>query len=328
MSSYTIVHDALPEADWFQNLSEQLLDADISRLSDDSPEPVLEIASYDRPDIILLRDGVPVLVVEKTGHVPTGKNPLQRVARLVKAAETGVPGVFFVPYAAKKHGENASKTNLNHRAIQALRRIERINETPMLIPPWPTDDDYELVHDGSEDRLIGRFVDQFLRADCDPDVPAAGEIRTQSEQGAERILSEYAPYKNPPKSVTIQPTESAVAQYDGLSGDGSFRTGREETVVCDFKFRTRRTDPYIGSQFAYDYLYCRTGPTVRDRNRNLVLNMPRIDRETWFEYHPYKPGNKTSLWYGCADALVLSDDTLTDFEQFRQDDDGRLDRYR
>ena len=328
MSEYTIVHDAIQEADWFQNLSERLSDADISRLDDDSPEPVLEIASYDRPDIILLRDGAPVLVVEKTGHVPTGKNPLQRVARLVKAAELGVPGVFFVPYAAKKHGENASKTNLNHRAIQALRRIEEINETPMLIPPWPTDDDYELVHDGSEDELIARFVDEFLRADCDPAVPAAEEIRAQSEEGAKRILSEYAPYETPPNSVAIRSTDSAVAQYDGLTGDGSFRTDRGETVVCDFKFQTRRTDPYIGSQFAYDYLYCRTGPTVRDRNRNLVLHMPKIDRETWFDYHPYKPGNKTSLWYACADALVLSDDTLTDFAQFRQSDQGRLDGYR
>lgn len=328
MSNYTIVHDAIQEADWFQNLSERLSGADISRLDDDSPDAVLEIASYDRPDIILLQDGVPVLVVEKTGHVPTGKNPLQRVARLVKAAEIGVPGVFFVPYAAKKHGENASKTNLNHRAIQALRRVEEVNETPMLIPPWPTHDDYELVHDGSEDELMSRFVDQFLQEGCDPNVPTAEEIRAQSETGAKRILSEYAPYAKPPKSVTIQSTDSAVEQYRGLTGNGSFQTSRDETVVCDFKFRTRRTDPYIGSQFAYDYLYCRTGPTVRDRDRNLVLNMPKIDRETWFEYHPYKPGNKTALWYACADALVLADDTLTDFEQFRQDDQGRLDSYR
>lgn len=328
MSEYTIVHDALQEADWFQNLSEQLSNAAISRLDDDSPDPVLEIASYDRPDIILLRDGVPVLVVEKTGHVPTGKNPLQRVARLVKAAEIGVPGIFFVPYAAKKHGKNAGKTNLNYRAIQALRRVEEVNDTPMLIPPWPTHDDYELIHDGSEDELISRFVDQFLQEDCNPAVPAAEDIRAQSEQGAKRILSEYAPYEKPPKSVTIQSTRSATEQYNGLEGDGSFQTSRDETVVCDFKFQTRRTDPYIGSQFAYDYLYCRTGPSVHDRNRNLVLNMPKIDRETWFEYHPYKPGNKTALWYACADALVLADDTLTDFEQFRQDDQGRLDRYR
>jgi hypothetical protein len=328
MSNYTIIHDAIQEADWFQNLSEQLSDAEISRLDDESPEPVLEIASYDRPDIILLRDGIPVLVVEKTGHVPTGKNPLQRVARLVKAAEIGVTGVFFVPYAAKKHGENASKTNLNYRAIQALRNIEEINDTPMLIPPWPTDDDYELIHDGSEDQLISQFVNQFLERDCDPNVPAAEEIREQSEEGAKRILSEYAGYKTPPGSVTIKPTDSAVEQYSGLTGDGSFQMSRDETVICDFKFQTRRTDPYIGAQFAYDYLYCRTGPTILDRNRNLVLHMPKIDRETWFEFHPYKPGNKTALWYACADALVLSDDTLTDFGQFRQSEQGRLDGYR
>lgn len=328
MSEYTIVHDAIQEADWFRGLSDRLSDAEISRLDDDAPEAVLEIAGYDRPDIILLRDGTPVLVVEKTGHVPTGTNPLQRVARLVKAAELGVPGVFFVPYAAKKHGEHASKTNLNHRAIQALRRIEEINGTPMLIPPWPTDGDYELVHDGSEDRLIGRFVDQFLQNGCDPDVPAAADIRDESAAEAERILSEYAPYEKPPNSVSIRSTEDVLTQYTGSFEGGSFERGRDETVVCEFGFRTRRTDPYIGAQFAYDYLYCRTGPTVRDRNRNLLLYMPHLDRETWFEYHPYKPGNKTALWYACADALVLSDDVLTDFDQYRQRDEGRLDHYR
>ena len=328
MSNYTIIHDAIQEADWFRGLSERLSDAAVSRLDDEAPERVLEIASYDRPDIILLRDGDPVLVVEKTGHVPTGKNPLQRVARLVKAAEIGVPGVFFVPYAAKKHGENASKTNLNYRAIQAVRRIEEITGTQMLIPPWPTDDDYELVRDGSEDRLLSQFVTQFLAANCDPAVPAADKIRSQSNEGAERILSEYAGYADPPGSVRIQPTADTVAQYDGLTGEGSFQPDRDETVICDFGFRTRRTDPYIGAQFAYDYLYCRTGPTIHQRNRNLVLHMPKLDRETWFDYHPYKPGNKTALWYACADALVLSDDTLTDFEQFRQRDQGRLDSYR
>lgn len=327
MSEYTIVHDAIQEADWFRNLSEKLADASISRLDDNSPKEVLEIAGYDRPDIILLKNNEPVLVVEKTGHVPTGKNPLQRVARLVKAAELGVPGIFFVPYAAKKHGENASKTNLNHRAIQALREIEDINDTAVLIPPWPTDEEYELIHDGSEDKLISRFVNQFLENKCNPDVPAAKEIREQSKSEGERILSEYAPYKNPPNSVSIQPTDSVLPEYEKLPS-GSFKQERQETVVCNFGFKTRRTDPYIGAQFAYDYLYCRTGPNVRDRRRNLVLHMPKLDRETWLDYHPYKPENKTSLWYACADALILSDDILTDFEQFRQSHQGNLSEYR
>ncbi len=328
MSDYKIVHDAIQEADWFQTLAEQLSGAEISRLDDDVPDAVLEIASYDRPDIILLQDDNPVLVVEKTGHVPTGKNPMQRVARLVKAAEMGVPGVFFVPYAAKKHGKHSSKTNLNYRAIQALRNIEEINNTPMLIPPWPSDEDYELIHDGSEDELIGEFVRQFLNNNCQTDVPAADRIRERSQEEAERILSEYPPYKKPPKSVEIKSTDQTLSQYDGLTTDGTFQSTRDETVICNFGFQTRRTDPYIGSQFAYDYLYCRTGPTIHDRYRNLVLEIPKIDRKTWFEYHPYKPGNKTALWYACADAIILSDDVLIDFDQFRQDNQGRLDEYR
>lgn len=327
MSDYTVIHDALPEGEWFRNLSPRLADAELSHLDDDAPRAVLEIVSYDRPDIVLLREGEPVLVVEKTGHVPTGKNPLQRVARLVKAAETGIPSVLFIPTAARKHGENASKTNLNHRAIQTLRRIEELTGTPMLLVPWPTDEDHELRHDGSEDERLAAFVDQFLAAGCDPAVPAADETRVAAEREAERILSEYAAYQQPPGSVGIRPTGDVVDSF-GVPSGGTFSPERDESVVCRFGFRTRRTDPYVGAQFAYDYLYCRRGPTIHDRERNLVLHMPELDRETWFDYHPYRPGNKTALWYACADALALADDVLVDFERFREADQGRLDEFR
>jgi len=327
VSDCTIIHDALPEGEWFRSLSPELADAELSLLDDAAPHKVLEIVSYDRPDIVLLSNDEPVLVVEKTGHVPTGKNPLQRVARLVKAAETGIPSILFIPTAAKKHGENASKTNLNHRAIQTLRRIEEITGTPMLLVPWPTDDDYELRHDGSEDERLEEFMDQFLSTDFDPKVPAAGEIREAAEREAERILSEHSAYQQPPGSVEIRPTAAAIKSFEIPSG-GTFSEDRSESVVCRFGFRTRRTDPYVGAQFAYDYLYCRSGPTIQDRKRNLILHMPELDRETWFDYHPYRPGNKTALWYACADVLVLADDVLINFDQFRETNNGRLDEFR
>lgn len=95
MTEFTIYIDALQEGDWFQSLSSRLTDAELVTFqSAETPPVVSELTSYDRPDIVLLRNEEPVLVLEKTSHVPTGKNPLQRIARMVKGAEMGVPGVL------------------------------------------------------------------------------------------------------------------------------------------------------------------------------------------------------------------------------------------
>ncbi|MCQ4333303.1 hypothetical protein KM295_07395 [Natronomonas sp. F2-12] len=324
MSDYTIYIDALPEGDWFQSLSSQLKGAELVKLqSAEAPPVVKELTSYDRPDIILLRDGDPVLVLEKTGHVPTGKNPLQRVARMVKAAEMGVTGVFFTPYEAMKHGTHSGRCNANYRLIESLRRIGEVHNVEMLIPPWPSDNEYELIRDGSEDELVGAFVDQFLTNDCDPNVPAANKIRKRTQEEVERILNEHPPYERPPRSVDIADTDDYLGRIRGKLNrrPPDPLPKRSESVVCTFDMSPsscRRVDPYGGAQFVYDYLYCRTGPSRSERRRNLVLQIPRVPKETWLDKNPYKPQNKSSLWYKCADAIELEDAVLTDLEQYRQ----------
>ena len=49
---------------------------------------IQKLLKYDRPDIILVKEGVPKLVIEKTREVPTGHNVGQRFARLVNAVES------------------------------------------------------------------------------------------------------------------------------------------------------------------------------------------------------------------------------------------------
>lgn len=324
LSQFSIYVDAEQEGGWFKSLSHHLEDAELMKFQGNNvPSIVEELTDYDRPDIILLKEEDPVLVVEKTGHVPTGKNPLQRVARMVKSAERGVPGIFFTPYAAMKHGKHSSKCNANYRLIQSLRKIGMIHDVEMLIPPWPTDDHYELIRDGSENELLSEFMDQFLSNGCDPNVPAADKIKERTEEEVERILDEYPLYERPPRSVEIVTTQSYLEGIEGkLETENPRKTlnERHESVVCTFDMSPRscgRVDPYGGAQFVYDYLYCRTGPNVEDRKRNLILQIPRVSKEIWLNKNPYKPENKSSLWYKCADGLELKDSLIFEFEKYR-----------
>jgi hypothetical protein len=326
MPEYDVFIDAITEGEWFRSLSPELRGADLITYQDASNSEVEKLTQYERPDIILFKNGEPVLVVEKTSHVPTGENTLQRVARMVNAAELGIPGLFYTPYAKMK-GDKGSKgrgkCNLNYRFIEGLRRIGEHNNTPMLIPPWPYDEDYYLVRDGSEDDLVSDFVDQFLKNDCNPDVPAGNEIRQETEREVERILSEYPPYKSPPGKIDIVSTESylnRISSKSGLSELNDVFEERDKTVVvtndmspgsCD------RVDPYGGAQFAYDYMYCRAEASTYERDRNLVIQVPSVFKERWLEANPYKPENKSSLWYECADVIELQDSILADFESYR-----------
>ena len=112
MDHFQIFYDSLTEALWFANLnpffdfnSPQNQYIQIGRRGN-NPRIIEQLTSYDKPDIILLKNNVPVLTIEKTQEVPTGHNVGQRFARLVKSIELDVPVIYFFPFDAKKHGLN------------------------------------------------------------------------------------------------------------------------------------------------------------------------------------------------------------------------------
>jgi hypothetical protein len=86
---YEIWGDNENESLWFQGLDSRLVSAKVRNIGPrgTNSEIVDSLVVYDRPDIILLADEKPILVLEKTAEVPTGHNVGQRVARLVRAAE-------------------------------------------------------------------------------------------------------------------------------------------------------------------------------------------------------------------------------------------------
>lgn len=313
---YAIYGDNLVETMWFKSLSSLLHSAQIEIIGrrGTNPTAVEALIEYDRPDIILLNDGCPVLVVEKTREVPTGHNVGQRVARLVRAIELGVPTIKFFPFDARKHGDYSSICNLNIRLLAAFEKMTAIHAAPIMAVNWPADKFGELIDDGSEDSRMRQIVHGYLKSQHNiDDTSIKNQIR---EMGAEyqRRLTTFPKYGAPPgKSVYFMATEDLLAKtHRSLNGAGStarFKLKKKSLIyrMAMTPEKCRREDPYTGTQFIYDYLWCRAGKGRDQKHTNLVLHFPNISRARWYVANPNDPGRKSCNWYLTASALWFQD---------------------
>ena len=318
--SVTIYYEADQEAYWFKDLSSHLSPARLIKMEEygRNPPKIDELLAYDVPDIILTVDNDPKLVLEKTEEVPTGHNVGQRFARLVRAAEAGVMVVFFLPFAAMKHGRYANVCYINARLILAMLNVERIHSVPQLAIDWPSDEHHELVRNGSENRQVSALIDDLFLAGFD--YRKGGkieELRKEMQVTYNRAIKRNPRYQRPPPSVRIEKTAELVDHWNDKYGDfekPSHFTRRNDSLIYKIEMTEdccRREDPYTGTQFIYDYCYCgRYGSSKYDRQKNLVLNFPRIRRKVWLRLNPYDPHMKRRLWYIVPDLLVFRDGTV------------------
>lgn len=129
-----------PKHSWLKNSPSLISSCDRKHYDDCSYSKVLALVEYTRPDFILTIDGEPVLSVEVTTEVPTGHNLPQRYACLLRAAELGVPSLYYYPeYSRKTTGISDKTLYLNVRTPLAQLRMGKIFDVPLLSMFWPTD---------------------------------------------------------------------------------------------------------------------------------------------------------------------------------------------
>ena len=312
-AGYEIWSDNLLEAHWFMELEPLLNAAEVQNIGKRGSNPlaVEKLVVYDRPDIILLKDEKPILVVEKTREVPTGHNVGQRVARLARAAEFSVPTLFFLPFDAMKHGKHSSICSLNARLIRAMLRMTEIHEVPVLPVNWPMDSDGELVVDGSENSHLSELVSVLVgESESEKHNVIHQEIVWLKDELLRRETA-YPPYSQLPKSVGFMSTKDFFLSlgFQSLGGVERLET-RAESLVYTIDMspeKCRRQDPYTGMQFIYDYGWLRKGKKPSNRDSNLILHVPRVDAATWLAANPEDYETKSCNWYLVADAIVLKD---------------------
>jgi hypothetical protein len=311
--NYEIWGDNENESTWFQGLDPRLSTAKIKSIGRRGTNSKLvdSLVTYDRPDIILLLDQKPILVLEKTAEVPTGHNVGQRVARLVRAAEHEIPVLYFLPFDARKHGTHTGVCSINTRLIKAMVRMSEIHKVPVLPVQWPSkNQDGELITDGSQDVMVASLVSSLLDSYPKKWNQEIKKHESWLEDELVRRNEQYPPYKNLPTSAKIEKTSKFLS---GLSFDTkryASLLNRQESLVYKMNMAPescRREDPYTGTQFIYDYGWLRDGPRPSDRSSNLLIHVPRVTIKRWNEANPNDPQRKSSNWYLTADGIILKD---------------------
>lgn len=306
--------DDLNEYTWFITLDRHLESAEFSRIGPrgTNPPEVDNLIVYDRPDVILVNNGKPVVTIEKTREVPTGHNVGQRVARLVRSVELGIPTIKFFPFDARKHGTHSSVCNLNARLLLAFENMWKIHSTPMMAVNWKSDSHGELLEDESADKqlqvLLAGYIKSGFNSGCDEFRKARADQISEYSSRCEK----YEAYGSPPPSLRIEETADLVRELGipSSSSDGRKLLHKHESVIYEIGMteeKCRREDPYTGTQFIYDYLYCRNGPKPEDKNRNLILHFPKIRERVWNAKNPDDSTRKSSNWYLTASAHVYRD---------------------
>jgi hypothetical protein len=106
---------------------------------DYSPYPkVLALMEYARPDVILTADGQPFLILELTQMNPSGHNLPQRFSCLVRAAELGVPAIYYYLEKARRSESDPNPRYVNIRVPLGQLRLTQLFHTPSLSMIWPT----------------------------------------------------------------------------------------------------------------------------------------------------------------------------------------------
>ena len=311
--TYEIWGDNENESMWFQGLDSRLKSATVSKIGQRGSNPALvdSLVVYDRPDIILLFDEKPILVLEKTAEVPTGHNVGQRVARLVRAAEHEIPVLYFLPFDARKHGVHTGICSINTRLIKAMVRMSEIHNVPVLPVEWPSREaDGELISDGTQDHKLSQLVSSLLDSFPNKWNKVTKQHESWLEEELKRRNSQYPPYQKLPTSARFEKTSKFLGSLPFDTKKYSSLLSRQQTLIYKMDMspdKCRREDPYTGTQFIYDYGWLREGPLPSDRTSNLLIHVPKVTVKRWKEANPNDPLKKSSNWDLTADGIVLKD---------------------
>ena len=314
-----IYFDSDQELNWFKNLNSSFANLETKKIEGRglNPEIIESILKYDKPDFILVKDNKPLLVLEISRETPTGHNVGQRMARLIRALEIGIPTIYFFPFDAKKHGAHASIVHLNARLLKTFEIATRLHDTPIIAVNWLADENGELIDDSSiRDFEIKNIITNFIENDFSKDSPIFAEILNNNKNEYNRRTKAFPNYLRPPGSLEIIETNKLYERYPFLDEINDSLLSKQESAIYKIGYRNttkKRQDPYTGTQFIYDYLYCRNGNRVQDKFRNLIISVQNFSKEEWLRKNP-NDDTKSSNWYLTANAIICNDGLINVIE--------------
>ena len=315
MPNFRILYDEPQEAEWFRNLNTKFADAKQTSITEAQLWPGMQgVLAYDRPDVVLLDGETPILVVEETVEVPSGHNVGQRFARIAAAAESGVPSLYFGPYAAKKHGgKTAGPRYVNARVFSAFDEVMRATGSAVTTINWPVDANFEVRRGSAKDVDVRAYASTFLELYTTQ--PTLGEVNkallqsdfhrrmiSERQQFVQTSIKKPEQYDGPPDSVEVIAPSEFKKRFGRMKGELQKFT---ELVVYNVGMKNIRSDPYTGMAMLYRYLYVRP-----HASRALVLWFPNISEAMWQQASAHKNRKDVRLFRISADAILFSDNLL------------------
>lgn len=264
------------------------------------PRSLQQILYLDRPDVIVTHgpEHTPIVAVEMSAEAPTGHDAFQRFARVSACASLGVPFVYLLPERkwVQREGTTGRWDVYNPLILEALLRVGRVHQVPVLGVLWPADEERGRREQGylrclgdealpdpdlPEVRVVFEFLDEVIRSH-ESGYPMARMLSTlqwaQWEQEMRQRFHERGGGEGDwsPLSACKTVATSALARElkRRMPELPEHLKARGETVLYMTGSKSFRGDPYAGALVAIDYLRCREGPTPMHRRRNLGILFP------------------------------------------------------
>ena len=317
-----------PVRSWLANSAFLVSKAQLRAYTECSYSRVLALTEYARPDFILTVNGEPALSAELTKMNPSGHNLPQRFSCLVRAAELGIPSLYYYPEYSRRTVSDPNPRYLNVRVPLAQLRMSEIYGIPSLSLLWPTDPTTILPTSQLSAHLnLALFVEYVAklklsnttltladpkvnviiqemkrlsvprRSSDYPDNPSFRIAYPTGDPFTKTVLSTSLPGKSidPPPSCKIELTEALLKRLYISFGKKlpkenkkvSTLLTRNRSFVYTGTANSQKTGPehpFPGYLSMLDILYLRTstGQTSRDRNMNLVFELP-ISLESYIQ---------------------------------------------
>jgi len=205
-----------PIHSWLNNSRFLVDNAFIKSYNECSYCRVLALTEYARPDFILAINGEPILSAELTEMNPSGHNLPQRFSCLLRAAELGIPSLFYCPKYSRRTASDPNPRYINVRVALAQMRLSDIFGVPSLTMIWPTDPLTILpTANNSDHKPLADFVEYVAKQRL------RGNILSRSDSEVKKITEHMKHLSVPQRLSDYRPNSTYRKIYP--SGDAFSR---------------------------------------------------------------------------------------------------------
>lgn len=284
------------------------------------PHNVRELLSFGHPDIVLtygdsITSEKAVFASEITKAKPAADHWRQRFTNIAGPCICRIPSIIILPF---KMTEGKFKSELKSDFFYTMNRVMEIHKTPICIVEWQTSSTGILGEDPLIPKVPDRksppmknlinflnlvisytlngkdfqnlFSERLVRTLNDELILKITETLTPSKEGRLTTVEKSGlldtnklekwlktktkkPFELPPliktrdKCLIFRP-------YENNSKSRSLRS----------RIHERNGNPFNGMPFAFDYMFCRLGPTPRDRDISIILDLSAISFKDFNQY--------------------------------------------